>query len=781
MRTITRIRALAALCLLLALAPSLAGAAMPEGASWRYYRAGNTGVQGDASSALWIDDNDLLYACCYVASWEEGGFAHFVPGENRWVNVSNVDYPVLGDPSIVGSSRISDIEAAADGTLWMGTWIGALHYDPAIGPGSLVRYDGANSPHPGGRTFDVSVAPDGSVWFAVYSLGPNNGGVVRYVPGTDTWTVWGYGSNANGWPGWNTTRTASVQPKPGGGYVVWIDDAFGRASFDSDTQQFTTLANNSQAGDIMSIVKNGVDAAGNAWMLRYTTPGQLYTLEFRRPDGSWGAPSTPLGAIELDAFRATGPEQFLVVLGDDVWQYDGALWHNLGAWGGAGAFTAGLDMDSQGDVWVSGNGGVARRSAETGDWQRYRVTNTSQMDYWVRDISFGANGEVWMTGNAAPGIGGIAMFDGLRWTNWNVLTYGLGGDWPFACDNADAITYRPSTGNVGLNPTNHGLHDWNGSTFLPWEANSSSEGLAEDSLGRLWTVGTYFSLRYYADGAFTSVPIAGWGANVVRDPDRPGTVWACANLEVVRTDGNYRYSRLNTELPELNPLHDVLTKVAVGRDGVAWVGSTEGLFRLDAEAGTHQWWHSSNSALPGDQVTPLAVTPDGRVWFTNFNSNGIEASLVWFDGSEFGTVTRADGLPHAQIYDAEQRNVEGGYELWLSCASMGVAVLSVPLADPTSAPGGDLALEVLTGSPNPFRETSAVRFALTESGPVRLDVFDVQGRHVRTLVDGLRPAGEQRAIWDGRDDAARPQPSGVYFVRLRAGAREASGRLVLLR
>jgi len=129
---------------------------------------------------------------------------------------------------------------------------------------------------------------------------------------------------------------------------------------------------------------------------------------------------------------------------------------------------------------------------------------------------------------------------------------------------------------------------------------------------------------------FTSVPIAGWGANVVRDPERPGTVWACANLEVVRTDGSYRYSRENVDLPELNPMHDVLTTVAAAPGGIAWVGSTEGLFRLDAEAGTHEWFHSSNSAIDADQVTPLAVTPDGRIWYTNFNSLGYERSIGWY-------------------------------------------------------------------------------------------------------------------------------------------------------
>ena len=143
--------------------------------------------------------------------------------------------------------------------------------------------------------------------------------------------------------------------------------------------------------------------------------------------------------------------------------------------------------------------------------------------------------------------------------------------------------------------------------FSEIEPGSQIDGLTEDSSGRLWVMGNYFSLRYHDGFGFTNVPIAGWGSNVVPDPDRHGTVWACANLEVVRTDGLYLYSRQNADLPELNPMHDVLTTVVADRDGVAWLGSTEGLFRLDAESGTHEWFHHSNSDLPGDQVTPLGA------------------------------------------------------------------------------------------------------------------------------------------------------------------------------
>ncbi|MCB9465546.1 MAG: T9SS type A sorting domain-containing protein [Candidatus Eisenbacteria bacterium] len=773
-----------AVCGVLALAGSALAA--PDSYSWKYYTTGNTGVQGDYSDGLWIDPSGMLYLGGYVPSFEEGGFANFIEAENRWVNVSNVDYPVIGDPALTGSARISDFVPDGNGGLWMGTWRGALHYEPDVGPESIVRYDAGNSPLPGGRTYDVGVAPDGSVWFACRSVSWGGGGLVRYRPGTNEWKAWSYDVEADGWPGWVLCETVAIQPKPGGGYEIWIDDTFGIVSYDSDTETFTEHPRTSSAGTIMEIQgENAVDDAGNMWVTRYTTPGQPYALDYLRPDGTFGNPATPPwgGGNDYLAFRAMGNGACLLIgPNNDAFHYDGTTWSNLGRWRD-GAFTYGIDMDESGNVWVSGNGGAARRDAETGQWQRYRVSNTSQMDYWVEDLTIAPNGDVWMANNGAPGIGGIVQFDGERWHGHNVETYGLGEDWPFPCDNAAAIAWNDAVGRVSFNPTNNGIREWDGSSYITYETGSSSEGIALGSDGKLWTVGTYFSLRYHDETGFHSVPIAGWGANIKPDPSRAGTVWACANLEVVRTDGDYRYSMENADFPELNPQHDVLTEVAVGPDGVAWVGSTEGLFRVDAESGTHQWWHSSNSDMPADQVTPLAVAPDGTVWFTNFNSQGFERALVWFDGTEFGTITRAEGLPHEQIWDAEVREVPGGYELWLACASRGIAVLTVPLNDPAGIADqdGPAPIRLEQNWPNPFTNQTDISYSLEGADQVRIDVFDVSGRLVRELWNGSSTPGSHSVAWDGRDRDLRPMPAGVYYYRLETSRGAVRRSMTLIR
>ena len=78
--------------------------------------------------------------------------------------------------------------------------------------------------------------------------------------------------------------------------------------------------------------------------------------------------------------------------------------------------------------------------------------------------------------------------------------------------------------------------------------------------------------------------------------------------------------------------------------------------------------------------------------------------------------------------------------------------------------------------PNPFRTTTTITYGIRRSGPVRLDVFDVQGRRVATLVSGIFAPGQYRVTWD-----ATTLASGVYFYQLQAGGRTLTRQMTVVR
>jgi hypothetical protein len=68
--------------------------------------------------------------------------------------------------------------------------------------------------------------------------------------------------------------------------------------------------------------------------------------------------------------------------------------------------------------------------------------------------------------------------------------------------------------------------------------------------------------------------------------------------------------------------------------------------------------------------------------------------------------------------------------------------------------------------PNPFNSQTAIGYHLPEEGSVVLDIYNIAGQRVRTLVNRRQAAGMHAVIWDGRDDLGAPIGSGVYLYRL---------------
>jgi hypothetical protein len=96
------------------------------------------------------------------------------------------------------------------------------------------------------------------------------------------------------------------------------------------------------------------------------------------------------------------------------------------------------------------------------------------------------------------------------------------------------------------------------------------------------------------------------------------------------------------------------------------------------------------------------------------------------------------------------------------------------------APAIAASLQLAAGVPNPFTTRNTVRFALPSSARARLAVYDVTGRAVRRLYEGVASAGTHLVEWDGRDDAGRVVPGGVYFYRLDAGDQNRVARVIRL-
>ena len=85
--------------------------------------------------------------------------------------------------------------------------------------------------------------------------------------------------------------------------------------------------------------------------------------------------------------------------------------------------------------------------------------------------------------------------------------------------------------------------------------------------------------------------------------------------------------------------------------------------------------------------------------------------------------------------------------------------------------------------PNPFNPSTTICFTIPEGEPVQvqLDIYDVRGRLIKRLIEGIQESGNYSSYWNGQDSKGNPVASGVYFYRLKAGCQIVTRKMVLIK
>ncbi len=83
--------------------------------------------------------------------------------------------------------------------------------------------------------------------------------------------------------------------------------------------------------------------------------------------------------------------------------------------------------------------------------------------------------------------------------------------------------------------------------------------------------------------------------------------------------------------------------------------------------------------------------------------------------------------------------------------------------------------------PNPFNPSVSIQYTVTQASMVSLDVYDLRGRHVTTLFSGNREPGLHKLVWQGTDRNGNNLGSGIYTIRMSAGGKQYSRKVMLLK
>jgi hypothetical protein len=83
--------------------------------------------------------------------------------------------------------------------------------------------------------------------------------------------------------------------------------------------------------------------------------------------------------------------------------------------------------------------------------------------------------------------------------------------------------------------------------------------------------------------------------------------------------------------------------------------------------------------------------------------------------------------------------------------------------------------------PNPFNPVTTLKYALPQSGDVKIIIYDISGSKITELVNGQQSAGNYEVTWDGKNDFGSSVVSGTYIYRIQAGEYVQSRKMILLK
>ena len=152
-----------------------------------------------------------------------------------------------------------------------------------------------------------------------------------------------------------------------------------------------------------------------------------------------------------------------------------------------------------------------------------------------------------------------------------------------------------------------------------------------------------------------------------------------------------------------------------------------------------------------------------------------------FPGSNKNTTFNENSAPNSNSYNNEASPVSID-NIWEDNGVIYADLLSTtPLLSSSSENNLPQNLELSQNYPNPFNPTTIIEFSIDYTAQTKLEIFNIQGQIIRTLLDEQLEPCTKTIIWDGKDNKGQETASGVYFYRVSAGSNQHAKKMIMVR
>jgi hypothetical protein len=261
-------------------------------------------------------------------------------------------------------------------------------------------------------------------------------------------------------------------------------------------------------------------------------------------------------------------------------------------------------------------------------------------------------------------------------------------------------------------------------------------------------------------------------------------------------EGNMNYSKKYTAF------FLFLTIMIIGSSATVTLCQPNALVGTSVEVDVKKEWNDSGIFVSvGDTLLlygfgALAYWPEGSAWYDLTHTNGVADSRFTVPGVPVGAIIGRIGNNGHFVASGSQWLVAwaegnlfftvndwpGAYDTNRGTAIVRVKILrnsgnTSVMRDNNSTKNFDLSQNY----PNPFNPTTTIDFEVQKAGKVRLEIYNILGQLVRTLINDEKSIGEHSVVWDGTNEFNEQLSSGTYYYRFEVGDFVSKKKMLLLK